>query len=45
MAICQLKWLDYEVVTKNDLHVEIILFDEHEWVTNMLPELTAFCFI
>ena len=44
MAICQLNWLDFVVFTKNDLHVERILFDEHEWVTNMLPELTALYF-
>ena len=44
MAICQLSWLDFVVFTNNDLHVERILFDEHELVTDMLPELTALYF-
>ena len=30
MAICQLNWIDFVVFTKKDLHVERILFNEHD---------------
>ena len=44
MAICQLSWIDFVVFAKKDLHVERIQFNEHEWLSNMLPELTSFYF-
>ncbi len=44
MAICQLSYLDFVVFTQKDLHVERIYFDEQDWKSNMLPQLTSFYF-
>ena len=44
MVICQLSYLDFVVFTQKDLHVERIYFDEQDWKSNMLPQLTSFYF-
>ena len=37
-----LPWIDFEVCTSVDVHVERILRDETTWEKKMLPELTSF---
>ena len=44
LGIPQLKWSDFVVYTKKDLHVERIFFDNELWEKTMLPELTGFYF-
>ena len=44
LGILQLKWSDFVVYTKKDLHVERIFFDNELWEKTMLPELTGFYF-
>ena len=44
LGILQLKWSDFVVYPKKDLHVERIFFDDELWEKTMLPELTGFYF-
>ena len=44
LATLELKWSDFVVFTKKDLHIERIYFDKELWEKTMLPQLSEFYF-
>ena len=44
LATLALKWSDFVVFTKKDLHIERIYFDKELWEKTMLPQLSEFYF-
>ena len=44
LATLTLKWSDFVVFTKKDLHIERIYFDKELWEKTMLPQLSEFYF-